>query len=104
MAHETQKIMLVHETEGDGRAQDSKAEPYAARRGDRRLMVEGKLFTGFYRPSAQDPWQRLGAITFPGIAGSPRVGLTAGGGPQKGSHWVTFDDFSIWRLAAASGD
>ena len=32
---------------------------------------------------------------------SPRIGLTAGQGPDDVVHWVWFDDFRLLRLAAA---
>ena len=34
---------------------------------------------------------------------SPRIGLTAGQGPDDVVHWVWFDDFRLLRLAAAEG-
>lgn len=96
--HKTQKIMLVHETEGEGRAGDSKAAPFTEPRVDLRLVVEGRQFTGYYRKSKQEEWRRLGSITFPRTDGSPRLGLTAGQGPDTVEHWVSFDDFGIRRL------
>ena len=80
----TQKIMLVHETEGDGRAGDSKAEPFTEPRVDLRLVVEGRLFTGYYRKSATADWRQLGTITFPREGKSPKIGLTAGARPCAG--------------------
>ncbi len=105
--HETQKIMLVHETGGDGRAEESKAVPYLPSRVDLRLVVEGLRFTGYYRESASEPWTLLGSIDFPAkgrarAGGSPRIGPTAGSTREKPGHWVTFDDFSLRRLS--SGD
>ncbi|MEM7585623.1 MAG: DUF1349 domain-containing protein [Acidobacteriota bacterium] len=95
--HKTQKIMLVHEVEGDGRAQDSQAEPYTARQVTLRLVVEGRVFTGFYRATTEDAWTKLGLITFPNAMSSARVGLAAGDGPDTVAHWVTFDDFRLLR-------
>lgn len=95
MQHETQKIILVHETEGVGRAGGSKAETFTEPQADLRLVVEGRQLKGYYCKSAKDG---LGSITFPRADPSPRIGLTAGQGPDTVEHWVTFDDFRVREL------
>ena len=99
----TQKIMLVHETEGDGRAGDSHAVPYTPSRVELRLVVEGAKFTGYYRETAASAWSLLGSIAFAEESAemkgaAPKIGLTAGSNPSKTGHWVTFDEFGLSRL------
>ena len=63
--HKTHKIMLVHEVEADGRASESFAEPYTPARVDLRLVVEDRVFSGCFRASEEEDWQKLGSLRFP---------------------------------------
>lgn len=93
----TQKIMLVHETQGSGRASESRAEPFNEEQVDLRLNIKNNLFTGYYRKDPGDEWNRLGSITFPKFDESPRIGIIAGEGPDATEHWVTFDNFIVQK-------
>ena len=91
----TQKIMLVHEREGSGRASESSAEPFNEKQVDLRLTIKNNVFTGHYRKDSSDEWHRLGSITFPKSDKSPKIGIIAGDGGDTAEHWVTFDNFIV---------
>ncbi len=94
----TQKIMLVYETSGLGRASDSRAEPFNFDQVDLRLVIRNRLFTAHYRKSAKEAWKKLGSIIFPQSDKSPRIGLIAGDCPDTVEHWVVFDNFIVERI------
>ena len=96
--HETQKIMLVHETEGRGRAWSSVATPYRHQKVELRLERRGSQFIGHYRQPGEDTWVVLGTIDFEHSGSEPRFGIVAGQGDDAALHWVEFDDFRIVAL------
>ena len=95
---QTQKIMLVHETGGQGQARSSKAIPYEPRAVELRLEQRDSRFTGSYREPGAANWQLLGTIELEHSGPSPRFGIVAGQGDDSNLHWIEFDDFRIFAL------
>ncbi|MEM7050118.1 MAG: hypothetical protein AAF604_10675 [Acidobacteriota bacterium] len=96
--HETQKIMLVHESDGRGRDRASKAVPFQGEKVELRLERRGAEFTGYFRPPGAEAWQRLGTVELEHSGSTPTFGVVAGQGKHDEWHWVEFDDFRVLAL------
>ncbi|HWM24955.1 MAG TPA: DUF1349 domain-containing protein [Chthoniobacterales bacterium] len=59
-----------------------------------RLVITSDKATGYYRPTENEGWQKMGQVDLPS-KGEAKAGLNAGGGPQDAERWARFSHFRI---------
>ncbi|MGH1364095.1 MAG: hypothetical protein ACRBF0_11095 [Calditrichia bacterium] len=93
-----QKIMLVPEEQGRGRADKSSAVVYTESSVVLRMIYNGSSVSAYYRSPRAVEWRFLGSLAVDDKKRNFSPGLVAGYNSEGTGHWVSFKTFAFRRL------